>query len=76
MTNLPTRTATLTTYETEEDVRRALKAGAKGCLLKGTAPQRFGMPCGESPALLIIEFRKAPCGFDVAMRPCSSKTER
>jgi DNA-binding NarL/FixJ family response regulator len=29
----------MTAYETEEDVRRALKAGAKGYLLKGTDPQ-------------------------------------
>jgi DNA-binding NarL/FixJ family response regulator len=48
MTNLPTRTATLTTYETEEDVRRALKAGAKGYLLKEPVPQQIRMPCGES----------------------------
>jgi two-component system NarL family response regulator len=35
------RIIVLTTYETEEDVRRALKAGAKGYLLKGTAPRQI-----------------------------------
>jgi two-component system NarL family response regulator len=32
------RIIVMTTYETEEDVRRALKSGAQGYLLKGTAP--------------------------------------
>jgi len=31
----------MTTYESEEDIRRALKAGAKGYLVKGTAPQKI-----------------------------------
>ena len=31
----------MTTYESEEDIRRALKAGAKGYLVKGTAPQQI-----------------------------------
>jgi DNA-binding NarL/FixJ family response regulator len=31
----------MTTYGTEEDVRRALKAGAKGYLLKGAASQEI-----------------------------------
>lgn len=31
----------MTTYESEEDIRRALKAGAKGYLVKGTAPQEI-----------------------------------
>jgi len=35
------RIIVMTTYETEEDVRRALKAGAQGYLLKGTAPQQI-----------------------------------
>ena len=30
----------MTAYETEEDVRRALQAGAKGYLVKGTHPNR------------------------------------
>jgi two-component system, NarL family, response regulator len=35
------RIIVMTTYESEEDVRRALKAGAKGYLVKGTAPQQI-----------------------------------
>jgi two-component system, NarL family, response regulator len=35
------RIIVMTAYETEEDVRRALKAGAKGYLLKGTPPQQI-----------------------------------
>jgi two-component system, NarL family, response regulator len=35
------RILVLTTSETEEDVRCALKAGAQGYLLKGTAPQQI-----------------------------------
>jgi two-component system, NarL family, response regulator len=31
----------MTTYESEEDIRRTLKAGAKGYLAKGTAPQEI-----------------------------------
>jgi CheY-like chemotaxis protein len=31
----------ITTYENEEDIRRALKAGAKGFLVKGTAPPQI-----------------------------------
>jgi two-component system NarL family response regulator len=31
----------MTTYESEEDVRRALKAGAKGYLVKGSPPQQI-----------------------------------
>jgi two-component system, NarL family, response regulator len=33
------RIIVMTTYESEEDIRRTLKAGAKGYLAKGTAPQ-------------------------------------
>jgi DNA-binding NarL/FixJ family response regulator len=33
------RVIVMTTYESEEDIRLALKAGAKGYLVKGTAPQ-------------------------------------
>ena len=35
------RVIVMTTYESEEDIRRALKAGAKGYLVKGTAPQQI-----------------------------------
>ena len=35
------RIIVITTYESEEDIRRALKAGAKGYLVKGTAPQQI-----------------------------------
>jgi len=35
------RVVVMTTYESEEDIRRALKAGAKGYLVKGTAPQQI-----------------------------------
>jgi DNA-binding NarL/FixJ family response regulator len=31
----------LTTYENEEDIRRALRAGAKSYLAKGTAPEKI-----------------------------------
>jgi DNA-binding NarL/FixJ family response regulator len=35
------RVIVMTTYESEEDIRRALKAGATGYLVKGTAPQKI-----------------------------------
>jgi DNA-binding NarL/FixJ family response regulator len=35
------RIIVITTSESEQDIRRALKAGAKGYLLKGTAPQQI-----------------------------------
>jgi two-component system, NarL family, response regulator len=35
------RVIVMTTYESEEDIRRALKAGAKGYLVKGAAPQQI-----------------------------------
>jgi DNA-binding NarL/FixJ family response regulator len=35
------RIIVMTTYESEEDIRRTLKAGAKGYLAKGTAPQQI-----------------------------------
>jgi two-component system, NarL family, response regulator len=35
------RTIVMTTYESEEDIRRALKAGAKGYLVKGAAPNQI-----------------------------------
>jgi two-component system NarL family response regulator len=35
------RIIVMTTYESEEDIRRALKTGAKGYLVKGTAPQEI-----------------------------------
>lgn len=35
------RVIVMTTYESEEDIRRALKAGAKGYLVKGTPPQQI-----------------------------------
>ncbi|HTD13933.1 MAG TPA: response regulator transcription factor [Chthoniobacterales bacterium] len=35
------RVIVMTTYESEEDIRRTLKAGAKGYLVKGTAPQQI-----------------------------------
>src|SRR5258708_6605013 len=35
------RIIVMTTYESEEDIRRALKAGAKGYLVKGTAPHHL-----------------------------------
>jgi two-component system NarL family response regulator len=31
----------MTTYEGEQDIRRALRAGAKGYLVKGTAPEQI-----------------------------------
>lgn len=34
------RIIVMTTYESEEDVRRALRAGAKGYLVKGASPQQ------------------------------------
>jgi two-component system NarL family response regulator len=35
------RIIVMTTYESEEDIRRALKAGAKGYLVKGAAPKQI-----------------------------------
>jgi len=35
------RVIVMTTYESEEDIRRAMKTGAKGYLVKGTAPQQI-----------------------------------
>ena len=35
------RVIVMTTYEGEEDVRRAINAGAKGYLLKGTDPRQI-----------------------------------
>jgi two-component system NarL family response regulator len=35
------RTIVMTTYESEEDIRRALRAGAKGYLVKGAAPKQI-----------------------------------
>jgi two-component system, NarL family, response regulator len=35
------RIIVMTTYESEEDIRRTLKAGAKGYLAKGTAPEEI-----------------------------------
>jgi two-component system NarL family response regulator len=35
------RIIVMTTYESEEDIRRALRAGAKSYLLKGTAPEEI-----------------------------------
>jgi len=35
------RIVVMTTYESEEDILRALKAGAKGYLVKGTDPQQI-----------------------------------
>ena len=35
------RVVLMTTFESEEDIRRAMKAGAKGYLVKGTAPQQI-----------------------------------
>jgi two-component system NarL family response regulator len=35
------RIIVMTTYESEEDIRRALKAGAKGYLVKGAPPQQI-----------------------------------
>jgi two-component system, NarL family, response regulator len=35
------RIIVMTTYESEEDIRRTLKAGARGYLAKGTAPQEI-----------------------------------
>jgi two-component system NarL family response regulator len=35
------RVIVMTTYESEDDIRRAMMAGAKGYLVKGTAPQEI-----------------------------------
>jgi CheY-like chemotaxis protein len=48
------RIIVMTTYESEEDVRRALRAGAKGYLVKGAAPNKSGRLCGKS-------LREKPC---------------
>jgi DNA-binding NarL/FixJ family response regulator len=38
----------MTTYESEGDVRRALKAGAKGYLVKGADPEQHKAGCDRS----------------------------
>ena len=42
------RIIVMTTYESEEDIRRALKAGAKGYPVKGTAPSRYERQFAQS----------------------------
>jgi DNA-binding NarL/FixJ family response regulator len=42
------RTIVMTTYESEEDIRRALKAGAKGYLVKGQLLNRSGNRFAQS----------------------------
>jgi len=41
------RIIVMTTHETEEDVRRALRAGAKNCLVKGAMTQQMLELYGE-----------------------------
>jgi len=71
------RTIVMTTYESEEDIRRALKAGAKGYLVKGAAPQQIResvrrVAAGESllPATIASKLAESMA------RPELSKRER
>jgi two-component system NarL family response regulator len=57
----------MTTYETEEDVRRALKAGAKGYLLKGTAPQQI-----RDAVRIVAEGGEAPFPAEIALKLAES----
>ena len=43
------RIIVLTTYESEEDIRQALSAGAKGYLVKEASRQEIGKLCGALP---------------------------
>jgi two-component system NarL family response regulator len=70
------RIIVMTTYQSEEDIRRALKAGAKGYLVKGTAPQQIreavrAVAAGKSllPASVAAKFA------DSLARPELSKRE-
>ena len=72
-----TRIVVMTTYESEEDIRRALKAGAKGYLVKGTDPQQIWesvrkVAAGESlfPATIASKLAESMA------RPELSKRER
>ncbi len=42
------RIIVMSTYRSEEDIRRVLAAGAKGYLVKGASPQQSEKLCGES----------------------------
>ena len=71
------RIVVMTTYESEEDIRRALKAGAKGYLVKGTDPQQIWesvrkVAAGESlfPATIASKLAESMA------RPELSKRER
>ena len=71
------RIVVMTTYESEEDIRRALKAGAKGYLVKGTEPQQIWesvrkVAAGESlfPATIASKLAESMA------RPELSKRER
>jgi two-component system, NarL family, response regulator len=71
------RTIVMTTYESEEDIRRALKAGAKGYLVKGAPPQQIResvrrVAAGESLLPAAIASRLA----ESMARPELSKRER
>ena len=71
------RTIVMTTYESEEDTRRALKAGAKGYLVKGAPPQQIResvrrVAAGESLLPAAIASRLA----ESMARPELSKRER
>src|SRR5258708_15202734 len=56
------RIIVMTTYESEEDIRRTLKAGAKGYLVKGTAPQQIRQA-----------FRRVPAAESLLPAPIASK---
>lgn len=56
----------MTTYESEEDIRRTLKAGAKGYLAKGTDPRASGGSTGISGSHGRFGLNVGPgfrCGF-------------
>jgi DNA-binding NarL/FixJ family response regulator len=67
----------MTTYETEDDIHRSLKTGAKGYLVKDVAPQQIResvrrVAAGESVLPSNIGTKLAEC----IARPQLSKCER
>jgi two-component system, NarL family, response regulator len=69
------RVIVMTTYESEEDIRRALKAGAKGYLVKGTPPQQIResvrrVAAGEAvvPPMIAAKLAESMARVDLSAR--------